>query len=81
MLQKWQFKTRDSEIKYYTLCLGNISKYFTINNMKKEKKWLKGSAIFFSVDFHPIDANYILDIHKYLMKKALYKTMYGLIQK
>ena len=27
--------TKDSEIKYYTLSLGNISKDFTINNMKK----------------------------------------------
>ena len=31
----YQFKTKISEIKYYTLCLGNISKDFTINNMKK----------------------------------------------
>ena len=25
----------DSEIKTYPLCLGNILKYFTIDNMKK----------------------------------------------
>ena len=31
----YQFKAKDSEIKYYTLCLGNISKDFTINNMNK----------------------------------------------
>ena len=31
----YQFKAKDSEIKDYTLCLGNISKDFTINNMKK----------------------------------------------
>ena len=30
-----QFKARNSEIKNYTLCLGNISKDFTINNLKK----------------------------------------------
>ena len=30
----YQFKAKDSEIKDYTLCLGNISKDFTINNMK-----------------------------------------------
>ena len=29
---------------------------------------LKGIVIFFSVDFNPIDANNILDIHTYLMK-------------
>ena len=33
----YQFKVKDSEIKYYTLCLGNISKDFTINNMKKKQ--------------------------------------------
>ena len=29
----YQFKTKDSEIKGYALCLGNISKDFTINKM------------------------------------------------
>ena len=33
----YQFKAKDSEIKDYTLCLGNTSKDFTINNMKKNK--------------------------------------------
>ena len=31
----YQFKAKGSEIKDYALCLGNISKDFTINNMKK----------------------------------------------
>ena len=31
-----QFKAKDSKIKDYSLCLGNISKAFTINNMKKQ---------------------------------------------
>ena len=31
----YQFKDKNSEIKDYTLGLGNISKDFTINNMKK----------------------------------------------
>ena len=30
-----QFKVRNSEIKDYALCLTNISKDFTINNMKE----------------------------------------------
>ena len=30
-----QFKSKDSEIKDYTQCLGNISKDFTVSNMKK----------------------------------------------
>ena len=33
----YQFKAKNSEIKYYALCLGNMSKDFTINNMKKIK--------------------------------------------
>ena len=33
----YQFKAKDSEIKDYTLCLGNISKDFTINNVKKKQ--------------------------------------------
>ena len=35
--KKYQFKAKDSEIKPYILCLGNISKDFTIDNMKKKK--------------------------------------------
>ena len=33
----YQFKAKDFEIKDYTLCLGSISKDFTINNMKKNR--------------------------------------------
>ena len=34
----YQFKAKDSEIKDYSLCLGNASNDFTINNMKKTEK-------------------------------------------
>ena len=63
----YQFKSKESEIKYYTLCLGNISKDFTVNNMNKAR--LKRNKRFLSIDFNPIDANDTLDIHKYLIKK------------
>ena len=33
----YHFKAKDPEIKDYTLCLSDISKYFLINNMKKNK--------------------------------------------
>ena len=33
----YQFKAKNSEIKDYALCLGNVSKDFTINNMKKKQ--------------------------------------------
>ena len=74
----YQFKAKDSEIKDCTLCYGNISKG-VINNMNKTE--LKGSLKLFSVDFNPIDTDYILDIHKYLMKKTKYKTMFWLVKK
>ena len=32
----YQFKANDSETKKYSLCLGNILKDFTANNMKKQ---------------------------------------------
>ena len=35
-----------------------------------KKAGLKEVANFFSVDFNRIDNNYILDIHKYLMKRT-----------
>ena len=36
-----KFKARDSEIIPYPLCLGNISKGFSVDNMKKDKiKWI-----------------------------------------
>ena len=33
----YQFKAKDTEIKNYTLCLGNIAKDFTVNNMEKNR--------------------------------------------
>ena len=48
--------------------LGNFSKDFTSNNMKR-KTVLKRFVNFFSVDFNTIDTNNILDIHKYFMKR------------
>ena len=73
MLQKYiNWKQKISEIKDYALCFGNVSKYFTINNMKKKKKktGLKRVVKFLSVDFNPIDTNNSLDIRKYLMKRT-----------
>ena len=67
MLQEYMnSKQKNLEIKYYALCLSNISKDFITDNM--EKTGSKGAVNFFSVDFNPIDTNDILDIHKYLIK-------------
>ena len=51
-----------------TLCLGNISKYFSVDNMKKKTE-LNGYAYDFSIDYDAIAVDDILDIHKYLMEK------------
>ena len=32
----YQFKGKDSAIKQFPLCLVNIQKNFTVNNMKKQ---------------------------------------------
>ena len=32
-----QFKVKYSEMKPFPMCLGNISKYFTVNDVKKKK--------------------------------------------
>ena len=46
----YQIKAKLSEIKDYTLCVGNASKYFKINNMKKTR--LGGVVNCFSLDFN-----------------------------
>ena len=61
----YHFKAKNSEKKDYTLRLENISKDFTIHNMKKTG--LGGVIKFLSVDFNPIDTKNILDSHEYLM--------------
>ena len=58
-------KAKDSEVKDYTLCLGNISKDF----QNIEKIGLKGN-VFFYVGFNLFDTNHISDIQKYLMKRT-----------
>ena len=63
----YQFKTKNSEIKKYTLCLGNISTNFTAINMKKTG--INRYVYDFSVDYNIIDTSNIINIHKNLMKK------------
>ena len=62
-----QFKAKNAELKKYPLCLGNISKDFTANNMKKTG--LNEYIYNFSVDYNVIAFDDILDIQKYLLKK------------
>ena len=62
-----KFKAKDSEIAAYPLRLGNISKDWSVDNMKKIR--LKGYVYDFSIDYDAIGVSDILDIYKYLMKK------------
>ena len=63
----YKFKGKDSEIVATPLCLGNISKDRSIDNMKKTG--FNGYIYDFSVDYDAIAVDDILDIYKYLMKK------------
>ena len=63
----YKFKAKDSEIVASPLCLGNISKDWSIDNMKKTG--FNGYVYDFSVDYDATDVANIVDIHKYLMKK------------
>ena len=71
-----QFKAKDSDIKRYPLCLGNISKDVSVDNMKKTG--LNRYVYDFSVDYDIIDTSNIIDIHKYLRNKHDKKNV-GLI--
>ena len=62
-----KFKAKHSKISAYPLCLGNILKEWSVDNLKKTR--LKGYVYDFSVDYEAIAVSDILYIHKYLMKK------------
>ena len=62
-----KFKAKDSEIAASPLCLGKISKDWSVDNMKKT-----GFTVYvndFSVGYDDIKVDNIKDIHMYLMKK------------
>ena len=64
-----KFKTKDPEIRSYSysLCLGNILKDWSEDNMKKTE--LRAYIYDFNTDYNAIAISDILDINKYLMKK------------
>ena len=62
-----KFKAKVSEIVPTPLCLGNISKDWSIQNGKRTG--LNSYIYDFSVDYDAIAVDDILDIHNYLMKK------------
>ena len=58
-----KFKAKDSEIVASPLCLGNISKDWSTDNMKKTG--LTGYVYDFSTDYNAIAVDDIKDIHNY----------------
>ena len=65
----YKFKAKDSEIIATPLCLGNISKDVSLDNIKETR--LNG----YVHDFNAITVDDILDIHKYLMKSHNIKCL------
>ena len=63
----YKFKAKDSEILVGPICLGNISKDWSVDNMKKTE--FTGYVYDFSVDYRAVDVDDIKDIHKCFMKK------------
>ena len=62
----YKFKAKDPEIVAVLLCLGNVSKDWSVGNMKKTG--FNGYVYVFSVDYDATDVDDIVDIHKCLMK-------------
>ena len=62
-----KFKAKDFETVATLLCLGNISKDLSVDNMKRNG--FDGYVYDFGVEYDAIAVDDILDIHKYLMKK------------
>ena len=63
----YKFKVKDSEILVGPICLGNISKNWSVDDMKRTG--FAGHVYDFSVDYNVTDVDDMKDIHKYLMKK------------
>ena len=63
----YKFKAKDSAVVASPLCLGNISKDCSTDNMKKTE--LTGYVYDFSADYNTVTVVDIKDIQKYLMKK------------
>ena len=63
----YKFKAKYSEIAASPLCLGNISKDWSVDNIKRTA--FTSYVYDFSVDYNATNLDDINDIHKYLMKK------------
>ena len=55
------------ELIAYPVCFENISKDFSVDNMKQTR--VNGYVYDFSVDYGGVEADDIVDIHRYLMNR------------
>ena len=62
-----KFKAKDSNIVASQICLGNTSKDWSVDNMKKTG--FTGYIYDFSADYNVATLDDIKDIHNHLMKK------------
>ena len=62
-----KFTAKILKINPYELCLGNISKDWSADKLKRTG--LKGYVYDFSVDYDATTISDITNIHKYLMEK------------
>ena len=60
-------------MKPYAQCLGNLSKDFTVDNMKKNLSKMDQNLFVYdiSIDHETVGVSDILNINKYLMKNML----------
>ena len=65
----YKFKAKESEISVDSICLENISKDWSVDNMKKTG--FTGYVYDFSVDYRATGVDDIKYIHKYLMRKKM----------
>ena len=65
--ETYKFKAKYSEIVASPLCLENISKDWSVDNMRKTEFTAYGYD--FSAGYDSISVDYIKNIHKYLMKR------------
>ena len=68
-IEIYKFKAKDSTIVAAPLCLGNISKDWSVDNMKKTG--FTGYVYDFSADYNAIAVDNIKDIHNYLIKNNM----------
>ena len=72
--QIYKFKAKDSEILVGPICLGNISKDWSVDDIKRPG--FTGYVYDFSVDYDATSVDDIKDIHKHLIKIYIYIYIY-----